>query len=232
MLVGEPGIGKTRLAEEFAVYARLRGAQFLTGHSYEGAVDVAYSPFVEAFRQYVRARPDVELRRELGEGAPDVANLVSEIRQRFPDLPASPPLQGDAERQRLFGSVTDFLRSATAASPLVLHLDDLHWSDKPSLLLLRHLARHLASDRLLILGTYRDVELDRTHPLAGYSVRCAGSRTTGACCCAGFRRSPSPTCSPSSTRARRARQDDNCWRRRSTARPRATPSSSARCSRI
>jgi class 3 adenylate cyclase len=166
MLVGEPGIGKTRLAEEFAVYARLRGAQFLTGHSYEGAVDVAYSPFVEAFRQYVRARPDVELRRELGEGAPDVATLVSEIRQRFPDLPASPPLQGDAERQRLFGSVTDFLRSATAASPLVLHLDDLHWADKPSLLLLRHLARHLASDRLLILGTYRDVELDRTHPLA------------------------------------------------------------------
>jgi predicted ATPase/class 3 adenylate cyclase len=166
MLVGEPGIGKTRLAEEFAVYARLRGAQFLTGHSYEGAVDVAYSPFVEAFRQYVRARPDVELRRELGVGAPDVATLVSEIRQRFPDLPASPPLQGDAERQRLFGSVTDFLRSATAASPLVLHLDDLHWSDKPSLLLLRHLARHLASDRLLILGTYRDVELDRTHPLA------------------------------------------------------------------
>jgi predicted ATPase/class 3 adenylate cyclase len=166
MLVGEPGIGKTRLAEEFTVYARLRGAQVLAGRSYEGAVEVAYFPFVEAFRQYVRARPDADLRRELGEGAPDVANLVSEIRQRFPDLPASPPLQGDAERLRLFGSVTEFLRAATTAGPLVLHLDDLHWADTPSLLLLRHLARHLAGERLLIVGSYRDVELDRTHPLA------------------------------------------------------------------
>ena len=166
MLVGEPGIGKTRLAEEFTVYARLRGAQVLSGRSYEGAVEVAYFPFVEAFRQYVRARPDADLRRELGEGAPDVANLVSEIRQRFPDLPTSPPLQGDAERLRLFGSITEFLRAATAAGPLVLHLDDLHWADTPSLHLLRHLARHLSDQRLLILGSYRDVELDRTHPLA------------------------------------------------------------------
>jgi hypothetical protein len=166
MLVGEPGIGKTRLAEEFTVYARLRGAQVLAGRSYEGAVEVAYFPFVEAFRQYVRARPDADLRRELGDGAPDVANLVSEIRQRFPELPVSPPLQGDAERLRLFGSVTEFLRAATVAGPLVLHLDDLHWADTPSLLLLRHLARHLAGERLLIVGSYRDVELDRMHPLA------------------------------------------------------------------
>jgi class 3 adenylate cyclase len=166
MLVGEPGIGKTRLAEEFTVYARLRGAQVLAGRSYEGAVEVAYFPFVEAFRQYVRARPDAELRRELGDGAPDVANIVSEIRQRFPDLPTPPPLQGDAERLRLFGSVTEFLRAAAAAGPLVLHLDDLHWADTPSLLLLRHLARHLAGERLLVVGSYRDVELDRTHPLA------------------------------------------------------------------
>jgi class 3 adenylate cyclase len=166
MLVGEPGIGKSRLAEEFAVYARLRGAQVLSGRSYEGAIEVAYSPFVEAFRRYVRQRPDAELRRELGEGAPEVANLVSEIRQRFPDLPTSPPLQGDAERQRLFGSITEFLRAATLSAPLVLHLDDLHWADKPSLLMLRHLVRHLGGERLLIVGSYRDVELERTHPLA------------------------------------------------------------------
>ncbi len=166
MLVGEPGIGKTRLAEEFAVYARLRGAQVLAGRSYEGAVELPYFPFAEALRQYVRARPEPELRRELGAGAPEVADLVSEIRRRLPDVPPSPPLQGEAERLRLFDSVTSFLQSAAAASPLVLHLDDLHWADKPSLLLLRYLARNLAGVRLLVLGTYRDVELDRTHPLA------------------------------------------------------------------
>ena len=88
MLVGEPGIGKTRLAEEFGVYAGLRGAQVLTGHCYEGEVGVPYLPFVEAFREYTRGRPDETVRGELGQGAPEVATLVSEVRQRFPDIPA------------------------------------------------------------------------------------------------------------------------------------------------
>ncbi len=166
MLVGEPGIGKTRLAQEFGVYAGLRGAQVITGHCYEGDVGVPYLPFVEAFREYTRGRPDDTVRGELGQGAPEVATLVSEIRQRFPDIPQSPPLEGDAERHRLFQSVTEFLRNAAAANPIVLVLDDLHWADKPSLLLLQYLVRGLRSDRVLILGAYRDVELERTHPLA------------------------------------------------------------------
>jgi predicted ATPase/class 3 adenylate cyclase len=166
MLVGEPGIGKTRLAEEFAVYAKLRGAQVLAGRCYEGGVAVPYLPFVEAFRQYVRSRPDEELREELGAGAPEVATLVSEIRRRLPDLPQPAPLEGDAERIRLFESVASFVRSAAAANPLVLILDDLHWADKPTLLLLQFLARGIARERVLLVGGYRDVELERTHPLA------------------------------------------------------------------
>ncbi|MEE8467974.1 MAG: AAA family ATPase, partial [Planctomycetota bacterium] len=166
MLVGEPGIGKTRTAEEFGVHARLRGAQVLTGRSYEGDVEVPYFPFIEAFRQYVRARPDAELRQELGSGAPEVASLVSEVRERFPDIPQSAALEGEAERLRLFDSVAAFLRNASAATPLVLHLDDLHWADKPSLLLLRYLARTVGSERIVVVGTYRDVELDRNHPLS------------------------------------------------------------------
>ena len=141
MLVGEPGIGKTRLAEEFGVYAGLRGAQVLTGHCYEGEASLPYRPFVEAFRQYTRSRPDEELRTQLGPGAPEIATLVSEIRQRFPDIEEAPKLDPEAERLRLFESVTEFLRNASAAQPLVLHLDDLHWADKPSLLLLQHLAQ-------------------------------------------------------------------------------------------
>ena len=166
MLVGEPGIGKTRLAEEFGVYAGLRGAQVLTGHCYEGESSLPYRPFVEAFRQYTRTRPDAELRTQLGPGAPEIATLVSEIRQRFPDIEEAAKLDPEAERLRLFESVTEFLHNASTAQPLVLHLDDLHWADKPSLLLLQHLAQRTARDRLLILGAYRDVELERTHPLA------------------------------------------------------------------
>jgi len=166
LVVGEPGIGKTRLVEEVAAYAALRGAQVCWGHCYEGEVGVAYLPFVEAFRSYVRSRSDEQLGAELGTGGPEVATLVSELRQRFPDLPPSPPLEGDAERLRLFDGIATFLAHASRTDPIVLVLDDLHWADKPSLLLLQYLARNLRNERVLIIGTYRDVDLDRQHPLA------------------------------------------------------------------
>ena len=87
MLVGEPGIGKTRLSKEFSVHARLRGATVVAGPCYEGAGFVPYQPFVEALREYVTGREDEPLREELGAGAPELASLVPEIRTRFPDLP-------------------------------------------------------------------------------------------------------------------------------------------------
>jgi class 3 adenylate cyclase len=166
MVVGEPGIGKTRLVEEFGVYSTLRGAQVLTGRCYEGEAAVPYLPFVEAFRKYARGRGDEELRAALGDGAPEVATLISEVRQRFPDLPEAPPVESEAERLRLFASVAGFLENASNAQPLVLFLDDIHWGDKPSLLLMQYLARRVTSSRVLILAAYRDVELDRTHALA------------------------------------------------------------------
>jgi class 3 adenylate cyclase/tetratricopeptide (TPR) repeat protein len=166
LVAGEPGIGKTRLTEELAVYAGVRGAKTCWGHCYEGELGVPYLPFVEALRTYTRARPDDALRSELGAGAPEMAMLVSELRERFPDLPTAPSLEGDAERLRLFEGVATFLHNAAAEQPIVLMLDDLHWADKPTLLLVQHLARNLRRDRVLIVGTYRDVELDRSHPLA------------------------------------------------------------------
>lgn len=166
MVVGEPGIGKTRLVEELAVYASVRGATVCWGHCYEGELGMPYLPFIEAFRTYVRERSDDDLRAELSTGAPEIATLVSELRARFSDLPSSPPLEGDAERMRLFEGVSTFVRNASAGRPLVLLLDDLHWADKPTLLMLQYLVRNLRRERVLIVGTYRDVELDRTHPLA------------------------------------------------------------------
>ncbi|MGH7896061.1 MAG: serine/threonine-protein kinase PknK, partial [Candidatus Binatia bacterium] len=166
MVGGEPGIGKTRLAEEAGVYAQLRGAQVLVGHCYEAEAALPYLPFVEAMRQYVLARPAEALAEELGGGASDVAKLVSEIRQRLPGISPASEVPPDQERYRLFESVCAFLVNASRGNPLVLVLDDVHWADKPSLLLLRHLVRRLADSRLVVVGTYRDVELDRRHPLA------------------------------------------------------------------
>jgi len=168
MVVGEPGIGKTRLAEQAGVYADQRGAQVLFGHCYEAEAEatVPYLPFVEAIRKYVGERPENELRSELGEGASDVARLVSEVRHRLADLPPVPPLPPEQERHRLLDSVASFLVSAGVSRPIVIVLEDLHWADRPSLLLLQHLARRLPRSRLVVIGTYRDVELDRRHPLS------------------------------------------------------------------
>ena len=166
-LVGEPGIGKTRTAQELATYAGLRGAQVLWGRCYEEQGVPPYWPWVQAIRSYVREREPEQLRSEMGSGAADIAEIVSDVRERLPDL-EHPPRQESPEqaRFRLFDSITTFLKSASGSRPLVLMLDDLHWADKPSLLLLEFVARELAGARLLLIGTYRDMELSRQHPLA------------------------------------------------------------------
>ena len=165
LLVGEPGIGKTRTSEELATYARLRGAQVLWGHCYEGDGAPSYWPWMQVIRSYVHERDPQLLASEMGSGAADIAEVVSEVRQRLPGLPLPPKLDPDQARFRLFDSITSFLRNASLQSPLVLVLDDLHWADQPSLLLLQFLARELADTRILLVGTYRDVEVGRTHPL-------------------------------------------------------------------
>ena len=165
-LVGEPGIGKTRTAQELATYAGLRGAQVLWGRCYEDQGVPPYWPWVQAIRSYVRDRDPERLRSEMGSGASDIAEIVSELRERLPDLQLPPDLQPEQARFRLFDSITTFMKTASRTQPLVLMLDDLHWADKPSLLLLEFLARELAGARLLVVGTYRDVELSRQHPLA------------------------------------------------------------------
>jgi class 3 adenylate cyclase len=165
LLVGEPGIGKTRTAEELATYATLRGAQALWGRCYEGEGAPAYWPWVQIIRAYAHDREPKTLLSEMGPGAADIAEVVSELRERLPGLPAPPQLDAEEARFRLFDSITNFLRNASSQQPIVLIVDDLHWADKPSLLLLQFLTRELEGSRLLVLGTYRDVEVGRQHPL-------------------------------------------------------------------
>ena len=166
-LVGEPGIGKTRTAQELATYAGLRGAQVLWGRCYEEQGTPPYWPWVQAIRSYVRDREPDQLQSEMGAGAADIAEIVSDVKERLPGL--SPPLTLESPEQarfRLFDSITAFLKAAGTRQPIVLVLDDLHWADTPSLLLLQFVARELGGGRLLLVGTYRDMELSRQHPLA------------------------------------------------------------------
>jgi DNA-binding SARP family transcriptional activator len=158
LLGGEPGIGKSRLAEELIAQATGRGARVLVGRCWEAGGAPAYWPWVQSLRAYVReAEPDA-LRAQLGAGAADLAQIVPELRERVPDLPQPLSPDSEAARFRLFDTAAEFLRRASASRPIVLVLDDLHAADPPSLLLLRFLARQLGSSRILLLGVYRDVD--------------------------------------------------------------------------
>ncbi|MFY9571921.1 MAG: AAA family ATPase, partial [Blastocatellia bacterium] len=166
MLVGEPGSGKTRMTEQLATYARLCNAQVLTGSCYEGDGAPAFWPWLQIVRSYAQELEPEKLLSVMGPGAADIAQVVSEIKERLPDLPAPPNLEPEQARFRLFDSVTTFLKNASRIQPLVVILDDLHWADKPSLLLLQFLARELKDAGILVIGTYRDMELGRQHPLS------------------------------------------------------------------
>jgi class 3 adenylate cyclase/tetratricopeptide (TPR) repeat protein len=166
MLAGEPGIGKTRLASEFARQVHTDGAQVLFGHADEETL-LPYQPFVEAFHHVVRHAPTDDLRAFVGGNGAELGRLLPALHDALPGL--SDPMHSeepDSERFRLFEAATEFTAAIAAVAPVVLVLDDLHWADKPTLLLLHHLFRTPADIGLLVVGTYRDTDLDRRHPLA------------------------------------------------------------------
>jgi hypothetical protein len=166
MLAGEPGIGKTRMIEEFTEVARAEEALVLWGRCYEGEWAPPFGPFAEALAGCVKVADLEELRTDLGFGAPPLSRLVPTIRERLSDVPEPEALQPDEERFRLLDAVSQFLIAVSARHPVVLVLDDLHWADKGTIAMLRHLARFLARSQVLVIGAYRDVELDRQHPFA------------------------------------------------------------------
>ena len=167
VLVGEPGIGKSRTAQELATYAETRSAQVMWGRCYTDQGTPPYWPWIQAIRSYVKRRDPEKLRGEMGSGAWDIAEIVPDVRDQLPRLEELASLPDtESARFRLFDSFTTFLKNASAAQPAVVILDDLHVADKSSLALLAFVARELPGTQLLVVGTYRDVGLSRQHPLS------------------------------------------------------------------
>ena len=164
VLAGEPGIGKTRLVTEFARTAHDDGATVLAGSCHE-ETHVPYQPFVQALRHYIACCPPAELAVQVTPRRAQLAAILPELEDaRSPYGPTG--LGAEQERFRLFETVSSLLTDAAHLRPLVLFLDDLHWADQSSLLLLRHLARSAKDAPLMVLGTYRPVEVGDEHPLA------------------------------------------------------------------
>jgi tetratricopeptide (TPR) repeat protein len=158
VLCGEPGAGKTRVAARFARRAHAEGAIVLYGRSPAESI-VSYQPFITALQQYlahddgnaIAVQLDLEL-RELG-------RFIPGMRRRVSTLSGEPlAVEPDARRYRLFEAVTRVLAFIAAERPVVLILDDLHWADTSTALLLRHIVQQLPEAKLLLLGTLRDVE--------------------------------------------------------------------------
>src|SRR5215207_4657981 len=158
LIAGEPGIGKSRLADELTSLAQARGAKVCWGRCWEAGGAPAYWPWVQALRAYIRDGDEARIRTELEPHAADIAQMLPELHELFPDLPPAPSLDPEGARFRLFDSTASFLRAAGEAQSIVLVLDDLHAADQPSLLLLEFLARSLREARIVVVGAYRDTE--------------------------------------------------------------------------
>ncbi len=166
LLSGEPGIGKTRLATELMAEANVAGVAAALGRCYEMEGTPPFVAFAEAFDDLFRAVPADRLRACLGDQGAELARIVPRLRAQFGDLGPPAELPPEQARHYLFGCTTDVLARLAADRPLLLVLDDLHWADDSTCLLLEHLARRLPSMPLLVAGTYRDVDLDTSRPFA------------------------------------------------------------------
>ena len=155
LLSGEPGVGKTRVAQDLIAHAQQAGATVLRGGCYEYEATTPYLPIVETFRDWVHVQSDHALRATLGATAPEMAKFAPEIETKLGALAPKAPLSPSEERLRLFDNAARFLQSLAAGRGLLLFIDDVHWADQGPLSLLHYLLRHLRSDWVLVLGAHQ-----------------------------------------------------------------------------
>jgi class 3 adenylate cyclase/tetratricopeptide (TPR) repeat protein len=166
LIRGEPGVGKTRLAQELVLEARARGMVDRTGRCYEMEGAPPYIPFIEMIQQTLRLGDPSQLRVAFGDSAGELAKIVPELRRIYDDIPPPLELPPEQERMYLFNSFREFVERVSRVVPLLVVLDDLHWADDATLMLIQHIAQHQDKMAVLTIVTYRDIELDAARPFA------------------------------------------------------------------
>ncbi|MFQ5758729.1 MAG: AAA family ATPase [Candidatus Bathyarchaeia archaeon] len=175
-IAGEAGIGKTRLVTEFGQYARASGSVFASGTSYQQEAMPPYAPWVDVLRSVIKETRREVLAKIPGIWAAEISRLVPELATQAKEIGIKGWILGretssfitpttDQERVRLFQAVTEFLKTSSQQRPLIMFLDDLLWADTASLQLFHYVARRISRQRIMLVATYRDVELEESHPL-------------------------------------------------------------------
>lgn len=165
LLSGEPGIGKSRLADELASDAARRGFVVASGRCWEAGGAPAYWPVVQALRSCLSQFPAEVLEDAAGPRAGEIVQILPELGQVVGETSEAPTLDSEAARFSLFDATTSFLTRLSRSQPIFLVFDDLHVADTPSLLFLRFLADGMDTARILVLASYRDPDPDRDKPL-------------------------------------------------------------------
>ncbi|MFL5781921.1 MAG: AAA family ATPase [Thermoleophilaceae bacterium] len=163
LMAGEPGVGKTRLVAEYAGRVARDGARVLFGRADEQAAP-PFGPFVSALRQLLEAVDMDVLDAHVAMHGAALGRLVPELAARVPDLPAPRQSDPDTERLHLREAVVSLLAAAAIREPILLVIDDLHWSDSASLGLLLHLLRGPEAP-VMAVATYRASVVDQRSPL-------------------------------------------------------------------
>jgi DNA-binding SARP family transcriptional activator len=163
MLGGEPGIGKTSLATALATRVWEQGGMVLYGRCDED-LGIPYQPWVEVLRHLVRHGSDSLFDDHTRSRVAELARLLPELSDRT-GVAMSEVLPDDSERYLLYGAAADLLKRSSELAPTLVVLDDLHWADRPTIQLLRHVVTSCSQLRVMIVGTYRDSELGTGHPL-------------------------------------------------------------------
>lgn len=161
---GEPGIGKSRLVQEFVYYAHLRDVAVLHVSCRESDILLPYHPWIESIGEYIKAIPSDILEKELGSNAHVLAQIIPHLRVLLPNIPSATHLSPEEDRFRLYDTITQFVLNISKKQPLVIIFDDLQWADYSSIRLLKHLFSFLEKSNVLVIGIY-DNSLNIESPL-------------------------------------------------------------------
>ncbi len=164
-IAGEAGIGKTRIAEELVAFSRQKNATVLLGRCSRREGKTPYAPWIDQVRDFVRNSPPQLLFKVVGNHGAEIAKLVPEISSVLGPLNSISTGSADQDRLRFIDGVTQFLINVAREAPVLLVVDDMNWADSGSLDIMMSVARQARNNRILIVGIYRDVEVEEDSDL-------------------------------------------------------------------